>query len=291
MRHIAREYEKGAECKQQSVVHEQKRLRLQNQQRGSDDDKPYPPFEHAENYHHRDDEQHEIYHNAPHGRSGLGRGFQLNRFGSDEKARPDNQHECHRERKRHYLEKFRRLYRVKGVKVQILRIAERRKHTAQIRRHVLHYEHESGIFSLSARREDEPAQRQKGYKSHVVRHDHRAEISDENQRESNAPHIAESGDYLYRQPFEKPPAFKRGDNRQSTEQAGKRIQVEVIRISRVRRHEKAGDSRRHRRDYEHDMPFYQAFYYVSDMRFYRPAAFLVHIRNIYIPLAENLQAF
>ena len=222
-REIARKDKEGAKSEQQSVIHEQKAFRFGDQQRRGDDDKPYPIGENAEDYHYREDKEREIEDHAPKWRRGLRRRLQLDRFGLHEKAGHGDEHERHGEGDRHYLEKFARIYRIVRIKIEVLRIAERGEHAAKVRRHVLHNEDERRIFRLTAGREHEPAQGQKSHERHVVRHDHGAEIGDEDERESHTAHILERRDYLDRQPLEKPPPFQRGDHGERAEQARERL--------------------------------------------------------------------
>ena len=239
-RKIARKDEKRAEGEQQTVIHFEERAGFEHQQRERDDGKPDIERENAENDEHRQREKHEINHCTPHGRRGDFGRFKRNGFGFHDKAGQGYQHERNGKRQGHYGKELARVYGIIGVKIQVLRIAERREHTAEVCGDVLHYKHESGILFLAAGREREPPERQKSYERHIVRHNHRAEIGHEDQRERDAAHIAERRDYLARQPLEKVSFFEGGHDGERAEQTRKRVEVEIIGISRVGMHENAG---------------------------------------------------
>ena len=69
-----------------------------------------------------------------------------------------------------------------GVQIQVLRIAERRQHAAEVCSNVLHDEGECHVLFLVRGAEDVIAQRQKGQQRHVVGDEHRADEGDINQR-------------------------------------------------------------------------------------------------------------
>ena len=172
-REIARKDKECAKGRQQAVVDAQKALRFEHRRRDGDDDQSDIVRKHSEYDHHRQRDQ----------------------------------HERDRVRDRHYREKFACVYLEKRIQVQVLRLAERRRHSAEIGGDVLHDKDERGIFCLAARRQHQPSERQKCDQRHIVRHDHRAEVGDEHQRERHAAHIAERGDDPGRQPLEKTAAF------------------------------------------------------------------------------------
>ena len=243
-RQVAGEHEKRAESEQQTVIHFKERARLENEERDGDDGKPDIEREHAENYEHRQREKHEIDDRAPHGwRGDFGR-FERHGFGLHEQACSRDEDERDGERYRHDRKKLTCSYRIVGIKVQILRITEGSEHTAEVGGDVLHDEYECGVLLFAARGQRKPAERQEGNERHVVGHDHGAEIRHENEREGDAAHVSERGDDPGRQPLEEVPLFECGNDGERTEKAGQRVKIEIIRISRIRRHETACHRRR-----------------------------------------------
>ena len=287
-REIARKDKERAKGQQQAVVDAQKALGLEYRQRDGDDNQPDVVREHAKDNHHRQREQHEVDDHSPHGRRGFGVSFEAYRLGLDDKASAGDEHERDRERDRHDCKEFARIDLKKRIQVQILGVAERRQHSAEIGGDVLHDKDECGIFCLAARRQHKPAQRQKCDQRHIVRHDHRAEVGDEHQRERDAAHIAERGDDPGRQPLEKAAAFERAYDRERAKEARQRVEVEIVGIAAVGRHEKAGDRRRDQCDDQHDAAFEYALDDVPLGRLCGVPLLLFHIPRIFIYLCARV---
>ena len=239
-REVARKHEESAEREEQGVVHPEEGFGFQHEERDGDGGEPDIKREHPENYEHREREEYEIHRHPPYGRRGDFGGLELHPDGSDEEAGEGYEHERHPERKRHYLEKLLCRDGIVGIKIEVLRIAERGEHPAEIGGYVLHDEDESGVLSLPTGGQHIISEGQEGDERHIVCHDHGAEIRDENEGERDSAHIAERGDYLSRQPLEEPALFERADHGEGAEEAGQGVGVEVVDISRVRRHEEAG---------------------------------------------------
>ena len=254
-REVAREHEKGAEGKEQCVVHFQKGTRFQHEQRQRDAYEPHVERKYTEHDEHGERKQHEVYERTPYGRRLHGRRFQGDglRFHEEARCRDEEERDC--KRQRHYREKLPCAYGIIGIKIQVLRIAEGGQHAAEIGGDILHYEHERRIFRPAAGGKHEPSEREEGDESHIVRHHHGTEVSHEHQRESHAAHISECADDLARQPLEEMPLFERTDDRERAKQTGQRVKVEVIGISGVGRHKNTRHCRRRDGDEQHDVTF------------------------------------
>ena len=123
-----------------------------------------------------------------------------------------------------------------------MRVAERGKHSAEVCGNVLHNEHE-GVFVFSARRfERVISERQKGYQSHIVCHNHRAEIGDKYERERYRAEIFEFHDDFSCKKFKEAYSCQTFDHGERAEQAIKRGQVEISEIFFVgRNYERRND--------------------------------------------------
>ena len=252
-REVSREHEEGAECEEQRVVHPEQRSWFQDEQGERDRDERDIKWEDAEDDEHGQREQHEVDGDAPRGRRGDFRGLEFDGDGLHEEAGHRDEHEGGGERQRHDREELPCRDGVIGIEIEVLGIAEGGEHTAEVGGDILHHEDEGGVLASAAGGQRVVAERQEGDERHVVRHDHRTEVSDEHQRERHPAHIAEGGNDLARHPFEKPALFEGADHREGAEQAGEGVEVEIIRVAGVRGHENAGHSRRDHRDDEHDM--------------------------------------
>ena len=101
--------------------------------------------------------------------------------------------------------------------------------------------------------EHKVSERQKGDKRHIVRHDHRAEVCNKDERKRNAAHIAERHNDLAGKPFKKMALLQGADNGERTKQTGQRIKIEITGIIRVGRNEKTSHRRRYDRNEQNDM--------------------------------------
>ena len=110
-------------------------------------------------------------------------------------------------------------------KIEILRIAEGRDHSAEVGGAVLQNEQERGVLFLAGRGKNKPAKRQKGQQGGIIGQKHRPEHGDDYQRRTNAP---DSRKGVYH------PLGKRGKDMQipqsthhcqHTKQASKRLEV------------------------------------------------------------------
>ena len=171
-RHIARKDKKECERQKKRIVDAPKRLSISKKQREGYHYKPYPIRYAAENYRYREREQCKIQRRAlwlklcrP--------AVQNERLGPHKnKAAYRYQRHRYRKRRRHYGHKFPARYRKARIKIKILRIAERRKHTAEVCRYVLHYKRERHQALLAGRGQHIITKRQKRQKRHVVRYKH-----------------------------------------------------------------------------------------------------------------------
>ena len=72
--------------------------------------------------------------------------------------------------------------RVPGVYIKVLRVAERREHSAEVGGNVLHDEGERHVLFFARRGQNEVTERQEGEKRHVVGDQHGAEEGDVHER-------------------------------------------------------------------------------------------------------------
>ena len=230
-------------------------MRARLPENDGDDDEPDIEGEDAEHDEHGEREEDEVDDHPPRGRRGGLRGLELDIHGFDEEAGDGDEQERDRKGQRHDLEEFSRRDGVVGIEIEVLGVAEWGEHAAEVRRHVLHDEDEGGVLLFAAGGEHIEPEGEEGDERHIVCHDHGPEVSDEDERKSDAAHIAERGDDLARQPFEEPALFECADHGEGAEEAGEGVEVEVVGVGGVRGHEKASHRRGGKRHDEDDMTF------------------------------------
>ena len=129
------------------------------------------------------------------------------------------------------------------IEIEILRIAERREHAAQIGRDVLQDERDGHIAFLARRVQHEIAQRQERDERHVVGDEHRADERDIDQRQHAQPRVPEQLDDPAGEDIEKVDVPQRAHHRQYAEKAGERLEIKIVQIGAVGRHDERCDQR------------------------------------------------
>ena len=256
-RHISRKDKKRTKGEKQRVVHMQNRAEIEKNQRRRHRQQSPVIGKNAENDEHRQDKQRRIDDNSPDGRALFGFGQDLRFFRFHKQADAQDQNERHRKRQCHDLEKLACTDTVIGIKIQVLRISERRKHPAQIGGDVLHDKRQRREFFVAARIQHKISERQKGDERHIVRHDHRPEIGDEHEREHDVAHIFEAPHDDVGKPHEKTNIFECRHDRKRTKKTGQRPQIEIPEIFPVERHKKTGHRRRDKRNDQHRTALYK----------------------------------
>ena len=254
-RHVAGKDKEKHKRQQQRVVYLFQRLSVGAQKRQRYDYKPYPVGNEPKYNNYRESEEEHIKHRSPQGEL---HAFVLERYrlGPDEnEAAGGYQRDGKQKRRRHYLHEFKGGNGEFCVEIEILRVAERREHSAQIRGDVLHYKGERHIFSLARRGQHKIPERQKGQKRHVVGYQHRADEGDVNKRKNAKPRVFEALDDLLRKNIKEIDIFKRADYRQHAEKTGKRLKIEITDIIRVGRNYHGGDGGGAKRNHHYRVLF------------------------------------
>lgn len=176
-----------------------------------------------------------------------------NGFFAHEHTGADDQHQCDAERDRHDTEKFSRRDRVVRIQVQVLRIAERREHAAEIGGDVLHDEGKRHEFLFFAGLQRKKSERQECDQRHIVGKDHGSEIRDHDERQHDTARRDETAQDGAGKQFEKVDLTERADDGERTEQTGQRAPVKIVFIRTVGRHKKTRDRRGGQGDPQYDM--------------------------------------
>ena len=109
------------------------------------------------------------------------------------------------------------------VEIQVLRVAERRQHTAEVCGDILHDERERHVFLFARRRQHEKPERKKRQKRHVVRDQHGTDKRDIDETEHAHARIFEQPYDLARKHIEEADVFQRAYDREHAKQAGQRF--------------------------------------------------------------------
>ena len=114
-----------------------------------------------------------------------------------------------------------------------MRVTKGGKHTAQVRRNILHNESECHILFLARGGQNEKAERQKGKQRHIVGDEHRTDKGYVGERKHASACVFESFNDFLRQEKEETDIFKGANDGKDTEKAGERFPVEIVEIFRV----------------------------------------------------------
>ena len=131
---------------------------------------------------------------------------------------------------------------VKGrIYVQVLGIADRRGHTAQVGGYRLHDDDEDHVALLAGQLQNQDCKGHKGDQSHVVGHQHGGEEGQQDQFREQGAALHFAGQYLTGEPVEQTVVLQAGDYRHQAEQKRQDTKINIVEISRGRRHEEHGD--------------------------------------------------
>lgn len=243
-RHISRKYKEEHKGQKQRIIYHFEGFSVKNHQNRGNYDKPRPVGYTAENDRYRKGEKKKIYDCS------LYRQFEFfflkaYRLGLYKYEAAEG-YESDRKRKRrcHYQHKLACGDIELSVKIEVLRVAEGRQHSAEVCGNVLHYKSESHVFSLSRGAENEVAERQKGQQSHVVCNQHRPDKSDVDKRKHTHSRSFKALDDFLGENIEKVDVFERADHRQHAEKTGQGLEVKIFYILCVGLDDEACENRR-----------------------------------------------
>ncbi len=126
------------------------------------------------------------------------------------------------------------------VQVEVLRVAERQDHAAEVRREVLHDERERERALPPGLEQRGGGQRQHHDERQIVRGEHRQHERGPHKRRHGGPAGGEACHDETRRVLEQADAAQRAHHGEDTEQAGERLHVEIAEVRLVGRHEGHG---------------------------------------------------
>ena len=239
--HISGEDEEEHEGKQQGIVHHFQRFSVHEQQDCGNHHQTNAIGDSTEHDGNGKGEQQQVNDGLANRDShGLVRQFHGFRLNENDAAKSDQQH-CHHERRRHDGHKLQGRDFKLGIQIEILGVAERGQHTAQVGCDVLHNEGEGHVIALSRGGQNKQTERQEGQQSHVIGNEHGTDKGDVNQSQDGHAGIAEYLDDFSCQHIEEVDILQCADHCQHTEQAGKGLYIEIAQICFIGRDQKAGD--------------------------------------------------
>lgn len=228
---------KGAE---QRIIDPQKGAPVQKPQSERDHDQSCPVRDQAEHDHNGVDKERQIRRGARPGQAGH-LTTQRQRLCRNEKNAAGGDHgDGEKKRRQHDGHKLPRRDREAAVQKQVLGIAERRQHPAEIRRDILHDKGKRHFLLVLCCVQNIVAERQKGQQRHIVGDQHRAEERDDDQREHRGAQSRKAAHDIPRQRVKKADVAERVDDGKRTEQACQRAEIKIAEIRPVRRDQKRG---------------------------------------------------
>ena len=236
-RRIPRKDEEEHEGEEERIVDRGDGVPVEDEQRYGDDEKPGGVGDRPEDHQHGHEEEDGIENAAGFIEPDRLVGYRERlRLHEDQAGRRDEQHGEAERGKHRPGERARRDVEA-GVEVEVLRIAERREHAAEICGNRLHYEAERDGLLPPAVLQDVVAQRQEREQRHVVCDEHGAEEGDPHEREDAGAGVPEEAHDVLRKDVEEPDVLQRGDDGEGAEEAGEGLVVDISGIARVRRNE------------------------------------------------------
>ncbi len=243
-RHIAREDKKADKCQQQGVIHSLECLAIHKQKHQRNDDQADLIGDHTKDDHNGECKERKVDQGAL-GVQSIGTLLSNGKalFGQKQTANGD---QCDRSQKRdqHDGHKLARGNVEFGIEKQILRIAERGQHSAEICGNVLHDEYKCHVALLAGGGQYKITQRQKGQKCHVVCDQHGSDKGDIHQGKHRNSQISRAVYDLTCKNGKEFNILQGTYNRQHTKQAGQRFPIKIVEILRIHRYDAGGDERR-----------------------------------------------
>lgn len=259
-RGVARKDKEHHKGEKQRVVHSKQRVSVGKEQHGGNQHKPQPERHHAEDDQDRERKERKVECRAaqvqPLGKAAVN----LEPRGGQQQAADRQHRHGEAERRQHDGGELAGRDRKIGIKIEILRVAERGQHAAEVGGDVLQDEDVRHVLFLLGSRQRKVAERQKGDERHVVGDQHRADEGDVDKRQRERAQIARHGDDLARQNREELDVAQRRHNRQRQKQAGEGAQVKIAEVCRVRRHKTGADCRRQYCHAQHRVAFAEPKY-------------------------------
>ena len=189
-RHVACEDEEEHKGQQQRIVHGLQSLPVCEDQHRRNDDQTHLVGDATEHNGDGQQKQQQVQHRPLHRQTDrlIGHGQRI-RLHEDQTAHRDQRHRDHKGQ-RHDRHKFSGGDLKKGIKIQVLGIAEGSEHAAQVGSDVLHDVGEGHVVLFVGGAEYEITQRQKGQQRHIVGDQHGADEGDVHQHQNGQPCIA-----------------------------------------------------------------------------------------------------
>ena len=152
-------------------------------------------------------------------------------------------------------EKLARGKAVAAVEIQVLGVAHRGEHAAQIGGHRLQAHHPGQQPALAAGGQHQHRKGHKGDEGHVVGDQHGGEKAEHHQHQAQPLAAAAAFDQRRRHPPEGPGLLHTCHHCHQTVKQGQHPAVHITQVCRVRRDYQAGGQRQHRRDGQHRFAF------------------------------------
>jgi hypothetical protein len=147
---------------------------------------------------------------------------------------------CYGKREKHYKRELTRGDIELIIYVEVLRVAERCEHTAEVCGDVLHNESKRHIFLLARAVQCEKSEGQKSDESHIVGYQHRADKRDIHQRDHAKARVFAELYYFASKNGKKSDISERAYHGKNGKEAGERFEIEISEIFFIRRHKKSG---------------------------------------------------
>ena len=140
------------------------------------------------------------------------------------------------------------------VEIEILGIAHRGEHGAQIGRHGLQHHHPDQGPVLVGHTQHHHREGDEGQKCHVVGDEHGGNKAQQDQQNAEQPEVAHPEAEPVGQPGEEPGLAQPRHNGHEAIEQGQGTQVQIVPVGPVRRHEKAAHQGREGGDEQHRLP-------------------------------------
>ena len=252
---IAGYREEADEGAQQAHVQLPQQGGLHRGQRPQHQDRQQTVGQNAEHRQQAQQEQHAVQGQLP----GLPQGLRVHRGdleipGQDRQGRRGQAGQTDPRQGQHHREKVPGGEPIGSVKIEVLGIAHRRGHAAQVCGNGLQYQQRHRRGPAVQLVQKQQCKWGKGDEGNVIGHGHGAEKGQQHQDHRQGPGPGPPGQQTAGQPLERPAGLEARHHRHQAQQQAQHPQIDVVQIGGVRRHQDHGGQCAERRHGQHRLP-------------------------------------
>jgi len=275
--------EKTNEGKKQAVIDFFEKLTIQQQEDEQNDTAQQAIVQDAEHGQKTEQKQTQVNPQPPGtGRAGIGSNLHMDFFFAHEKATGDKDNKTENCRRENRTKKFSGRKLITAKEEEILRIAHRGGHAAEVGGNGLQDDDPYGMRTFLKKLQHQKGKGDKGDECHVVGDQHGGKEGEKHKRQSNSGHAAAASEKNPRQSVKNAAGFKPQYSSHETEKQAQYPKIDITNVGRIRRDKEHGNDSTECGNAQHGFLFNKA------LDFLHGFAFLNALLNNFKIIPESL---